>query len=615
MPTNYPIRPKLKPPNLRDRSQFVRLKRVPVIDVNSRKYRKGDQVIEETLDEGQLHRICHNSRHRAAKGEYGLLLLGHTTDGGKEIDQPPVVGYLDNYQVGEHDGRPTILADAYIYKDSDPSHVLRQFPRRSAEIIGLEEPDGYVDALSLIKRAPERDLGLITHYALNHDESRDFGAAIRYKSRKDVYRFSCPAGFDRFCPSAESEREPNMGLSAPRSGKMAKHLLHLLQQVVEGLLEETAQNDPDAMEPSDMEPSGMEPSGMEEEPSDFEEEDGEPSGMEPSGFEEEEDEEDEPSEMEPSRHRHHHHYAARDGGEKPSRHRYEASEPSEPSEPSDPSRMKSRRHKSRPKAVRLDPSTPSRHAVGAGGSGLGSGSAAGSGIGADAGGYPGPMTGTPKTTSRPKKDGMGIVPVKKHRIPGAKSRMRKEEEVSREESRPRTRMRRDSERTAVSRYQNEIDTLRSTVEQLQKESARSKHDARVSQIERQVIQLESEGIILDRQDEVDRLSQFASNKEVAREIKRMRTRYTRSPVGQPMLPNVWEDMGAGAQERELTSQQLAEMDMDGQGCEIVGSGIARFAADQTGLNGDKHELGRNAVSRFYDSRKPSRGRRPKTDEE
>src|SRR6266536_5525324 len=116
-------KPKLRPPDLRNHRHFVRIKRVPIIDVNTRKYRKGNDVIEEVLDEEQLYRICSNSQERADKGEYGLVFLGHTTDDGPETDQPPVTGYLNNFQVGEHNRRPTILADIFMYRDSNPEHL------------------------------------------------------------------------------------------------------------------------------------------------------------------------------------------------------------------------------------------------------------------------------------------------------------------------------------------------------------------------------------------------------------------------------------------------------------------------------------------------------------
>lgn len=572
-----PVRSKVRPPDLMNRRKFVRLKHVPVIDVNSRKYRKGDQVVEEHLDEGQLHRICRNSRERESRGEYGLLLLGHTTDGGKEIDQPPVVGYIRNYQVGDHNGRPTILADAYIYRDADPSHVLRQFPRRSAEIIGLEEPDGYVDSLSLIKRAPQRDLGLITHYALDHDASEGTGSVVRFRSRHPVYRFSCPPG--RFC-SCEEKDEGGVMPKMVGGGRDTK-LLKLMKQLVQGILEEVAGEEDLGLEDEGLDGEGMEPEGLEDEGLD-----------EPSSGEDDDDDDFDPSE--------------------PSEARFEMEdETSEPSEPSDPSRMHSKRHKSRhsmgnegsnpgtgpdPASVsqsrkkdapsRLDP--PSRHAADT-----------------TTSGYPSPTTKSPD-----------VISVSKSKVPGTKSRHSKEGQVvsrtNPEPIRPKSRMRADSERISRNQSQKEIDRLTSMVEELQKGRLEDQKSARRNAMESRVIQLEAEGFVVDRPTLVRRFMKCTSEKELNSEINYVRKFNKQSPVNQPMLPSgLWTDVGGGSPDREteLTTSQIAEMDTDSQGIEIMGSGVARFAMEDGKIGGRPQDAATAAVSRFRDSRKPSRGRR------
>lgn len=590
-----PVRSRVRPPDLRSSRKFVRLRRVPVIDVNSRKYRKGDKIVEEHLDEQQLHTICRNSQERASKGEYGLLFLGHTTDGGKEIDQPPVVGYIKNYQVGRHNDRPTIVADAYIYRDSDPDHILRQFPRRSAEIIGLEEPDGYVDSLSLIKRAPERDLGLITHYQLDHPASEEQGSVVRFQSRNYVYRFACPAETpDRFCPEHD-EGEHDMPMSMSRDAKLLKLMKHLVQ----GILEEVAGEEEGLGEEEGFE-------GEEEglEPSEMMEGEGEEEGLEPSG-EMGDDEGFEPSE--PSRHRHESHYAM------------DPSDPSDSSDPSEPSQMHNHRHKSRHESARpperevsqrparhrqkpsADPEMikkPARHSV----------------SGAAGGGYP------DTSTSFPTTDGGS----RRSRVPGSqnppgKARLRKEgREVSRSEpitdpKRPVSRMRRDSERTAVSRYQREVLDLKATVAELQKGRLADQRTAREAVMERQVIQLESEGFVLDRGTEVSRFMKCSDDKDVKRYAAHIRKFYKRSPVNQPMLPDVFADSTRMGDDGDVSPVDYATIDTDADGVEIVGSGISRFAMGDDGckdLNGlAMEDRGMRAIDRFRESRKPSRGRR------
>lgn len=179
-----------------------------------------------------------------------------------------------------------------------------------------------------------------------------------------------------------------------------------------------------------------------------------------------------------------------------------------------------------------------------------------------------------------------------------------------------TRMRQDSERTSVTRYQQENSVLRERIRRLEERAQESDRQAREALMERHIIQLESEGFILDRPAEVTRLARCANDKEVSREIKRIRRYYRQSPVGQPPIPAVWSDMGGQSQERELTDHQVAELDTDAQGIEIVGSGIARFAASQPDdkVNGYLEDRGIQAVSRFKESRKPSRHRRKTSDE-
>lgn len=705
------LRGQVRPPDLRDSSRFVRLRRVPVVTLNVRKFRKGDKVVTETIDEEKLHRIAHNSNERANRGEYGLLLAGHTTDDGPETKQPPVVGYTSRYQVGEHNGKPAVLADMYILKNKNPERILEQYPRRSPEIMGLDDPDAYVDAVAMIRRSPELDLGYVSHYRIDRDMTRQLGTVSRYKSGRQIYRFHC----SKYCPTGEPSRfaspsPPSGELDGPseefehessgefepseerpmpvmnhNTNAVAK-LLEAVKHLVLGEAEEPESfNEPsidmDHEEPSDGEdflgdvsgePSegGFSPS----EPSmDLEEEEG-GSPSEPSG---EFEEEVSGSPSEPSKHRSHHHMYQ--SSRKPSRHRkpsrnrhhrYQAS-PSEPSEPSaspsaSPERMREHRHSSRHQSTMLpmQPPTTMRHGGGHGGGKHGASRMdpqfvdrrppkpkkfqAGGGGGGQSG-YPGDYDSyTPKPggsrsgrsgVSRHSQSATGADSVmsggrgggRRVKVEGTSPRtsMRKEGEVSRHsqqttERRP-SRMQRDSERTKVSRYQRENEELRSRIARLEDQDKKSRFQAHVAQIERQVIQLESEGVVLDRAEEVERLSRFASSKDVSREIKRMRSRYTRTAVGQPMIPaSLFEDPNEAAQQGaglsrygHISEQERVQMDTDGQGCEIVGSGQFKFAnQNRDKVNGNTPvELARNSVARFFESRQPTRGRKSRNDDE
>jgi hypothetical protein len=236
-----------RPPKLNDASRYVKVDRVPIIDTLERTYFKNDpktgkQIkIYESIDKTQLKTILDNSRQRAAKGNYGLATIGHTDDDGNEISQPPKVGYMANYQLGEHDGRPTILADIYIDKRKcenlkldhfnnplTPDDILDEFPRRSAEIIAISKPNGYIDSVALLKRTPERDLGLVT-------------SQYNRKSEQ-VYRFDCPA-----CKGNKSKSMAHqMAEHEARQGKVkskrdvAKNAIALVTTLLNHILDEEA---------------------------------------------------------------------------------------------------------------------------------------------------------------------------------------------------------------------------------------------------------------------------------------------------------------------------------------------------------------------------------------
>ena len=141
-------------PNLSDSRLFDRRPGVPILDTHVRAGRD--------VDEARLRLVAKNSNARAVQGELGLLLIGHTTDDGKEIDQPPLVGYVCNYQMSTWQGKPCILADLYYRKDKPEAFA---YPRRSVEVIysDRDPAHNYIDAVALLVRRPERGLGLMTY--------------------------------------------------------------------------------------------------------------------------------------------------------------------------------------------------------------------------------------------------------------------------------------------------------------------------------------------------------------------------------------------------------------------------------------------------------------------
>lgn len=162
------------PPPIDDPSQYILVDRVPVLDEHLRTRRKDDGTpITEYVSPEQLKVIAFNSTQRADRGELGLVFIGHTDPGKPETEQPPLAGFMRNYRMGvDQADRPVILADLYIKKIF--RDLISEFPRRSVEIFRKTTPHGYIDSLALLKRAPERDLGLVT-----------------YSKTDDIERFEC----------------------------------------------------------------------------------------------------------------------------------------------------------------------------------------------------------------------------------------------------------------------------------------------------------------------------------------------------------------------------------------------------------------------------------------
>jgi hypothetical protein len=100
-----------------------------------------------------------NARERAT-GDLCPITLGHTIDGAPEHQQPPIVGFARNFRVGAFGPaqRNGILADFYLRRDRYSQAM--DFPRRSVELWVKER---FIDPIALLRRTPQRDLGLLTH--------------------------------------------------------------------------------------------------------------------------------------------------------------------------------------------------------------------------------------------------------------------------------------------------------------------------------------------------------------------------------------------------------------------------------------------------------------------
>lgn len=159
------IRARITPPNLADAQAYVPVLGVPILDIHTRDaVDESGNPISTYCGPKDLQNLCNNSQALADQGDYAVVRVGHINPqlpNHKERDQPEIIGYIPKFYMGERDDQLVILADIYIEKKH--ADDLKKYPRRSPEIFGKCHPDGYIDAVALLNRPPERSLGLVTY--------------------------------------------------------------------------------------------------------------------------------------------------------------------------------------------------------------------------------------------------------------------------------------------------------------------------------------------------------------------------------------------------------------------------------------------------------------------
>lgn len=141
-----------------DPNDFVIVPNVAAVD--EFRMTSDDGGFVATVDETFLDRlVAHMNEREQATGDLAPLVIGHTEDGQKETDAPPVVGYARNWHKGDlfNTGRKAAFFDAWINKAD--VETVKRYPRRSCEVW----PNRFeVDPISLLgATTPARDLGLM----------------------------------------------------------------------------------------------------------------------------------------------------------------------------------------------------------------------------------------------------------------------------------------------------------------------------------------------------------------------------------------------------------------------------------------------------------------------
>lgn len=176
-----------------DSDDFEFIDDIPIFDAHEEADSKGNVL--RRFDKKKLEKIAAVGNERIKNtGDLAPIGPGHTISNAPETRQPPIWGYIGNYKVGVFG--PTqkvgILAGLYMKKRVEIPNdmggvkvvsgreVLKEFPRRSVE---LWFNDDMIDWLGLLRRTPERDLGLTAYqkgklrYAME-DHSEPEGANV-----------------------------------------------------------------------------------------------------------------------------------------------------------------------------------------------------------------------------------------------------------------------------------------------------------------------------------------------------------------------------------------------------------------------------------------------------
>jgi hypothetical protein len=160
----------LRAEDLHDPERYFTVKSVPILDQHSAP--EGDE--RGDVDEDLLQQLADNSNERVERDQPPVLKIGHSrrkstiilvkdghkvvAPGATEEEQPPIVGFSSHFHVKPYNGSACLHADFHIAKE----HIdkVRDHPFRSVERIS---PDEYLDAISLQRSPPERDLGYLLY--------------------------------------------------------------------------------------------------------------------------------------------------------------------------------------------------------------------------------------------------------------------------------------------------------------------------------------------------------------------------------------------------------------------------------------------------------------------
>jgi len=190
--------------------QWLNIPNVPVFAEHSTVTRGGRDL---AFGRAELAVLCSNCNVRIREtGDYAGIVVGHTpdpdaTDGTTSM---PLVGLAGPFQLGmirQPNGKAkwAVLADFHVRRECE--EVVRQFPRRSAELwLADSYEDMYLDPIALLgAEAPRLDMGLL-YSAVSHRNGRPV--------QVEKYSACAPSATSVFIPG-DDRREDYSEISTP----------------------------------------------------------------------------------------------------------------------------------------------------------------------------------------------------------------------------------------------------------------------------------------------------------------------------------------------------------------------------------------------------------------
>jgi hypothetical protein len=153
--------------------EYVRIPNVPVFDEHDEWDEKGNLV--RRFDRKRLQAIVDTCNAKTDTGDLTCIGPGHTIPHAPETQQPPIWGYAANWKLDKYGPgnklaaccdyyiRKTVLEDG---KEVDGKTAAYSYPRRSIELWSSRND---IDWIALLRKAPERPMGLVTYARTQFD--------------------------------------------------------------------------------------------------------------------------------------------------------------------------------------------------------------------------------------------------------------------------------------------------------------------------------------------------------------------------------------------------------------------------------------------------------------